>query len=50
MGAVGYLLDTHTFLWAVRGGESLSETATRMIFDVNVQLYLFIIFRIISIK
>ena len=26
MGTVSYLLDTHTFLWAVRGSSKLSST------------------------
>ena len=38
MGAVGYLLDTHTFLWAVRG-MSLSNTVKNIILDVNSQVY-----------
>ena len=39
MGTVGYLLDTHTFLWAVRGSENLSNTAVKMIEDMNVQIF-----------
>ena len=39
MGAVGYLLDTHTFLWAVRGSPNLSDTAARIIEDVNLQVF-----------
>jgi len=31
MGAVKYLLDTHTFLWAVRGDHKLSENAKKLI-------------------
>ena len=27
MGAVGYLLDTHTFLWSVRESHKLGKTA-----------------------
>jgi len=40
MGTVGYLLDTHTFLWAVRGSSKLSETALNIIEDINTPLYL----------
>jgi PIN domain nuclease of toxin-antitoxin system len=39
MGNVGYLLDTHTFLWAVRGSDKLSETAIKIIEDVNVNVF-----------
>ena len=39
MGTVGYLLDTHTFLWAVRGSAKLSETALNTIEDIDNQLY-----------
>ena len=39
MGTVGYLLDTHTFLWAVRGSPNLSDRAARMIEDINVQIF-----------
>jgi len=40
MGNVGYLLDTHTFLWAVRGSDKLSVTAQSIIENVNVNVYL----------
>lgn len=40
MGAVKYLLDTHTFLWAVRGSEKLSDTAVKTIEDMRIQVYL----------
>ena len=39
MGAVEYLLDTHTFLWTVRGSKNLSDTATKIIEDSNVKIY-----------
>ena len=39
MGIVGYLLDTHTFLWAVRGSQNLSETAKGIILDTSLQVY-----------
>ena len=39
MGNVGYLLDTHVFLWAVRGSQKLSTTAERIIEDTSVQVY-----------
>jgi len=39
MGNVGYLLDTHTFLWAVRGSDKLSEAAIKIIEDVNVKVF-----------
>jgi len=39
MGNVGYLLDTHTFLWVVRGSDKLSETALKVIEDVNVKVF-----------
>jgi len=40
LGTVGYLLDTHTFLWAVRGSPNLSDTAERIIEDVNLQVFI----------
>ncbi|MCL2636994.1 MAG: type II toxin-antitoxin system VapC family toxin [Oscillospiraceae bacterium] len=40
MGTVKYLLDTHTFLWALRGSSKLSEKAAKTIEDMNVQIYL----------
>ena len=39
MGAVGYLLDTHTFLWAVRGSPNLSDKAVKIIEDTNIQVF-----------
>jgi PIN domain nuclease of toxin-antitoxin system len=39
MGTVGYLLDTHTFLWAVRGSPNLSVTATNMIENINMRVF-----------
>ena len=39
MGTVKYLLDTHTFLWAVRGSTNLSDTAVKTIEDMNVQIF-----------
>jgi PIN domain nuclease of toxin-antitoxin system len=40
MGTVGYLLDTHTFLWIVRGSKKLSDAARKAIEDTDVTLYL----------
>jgi PIN domain nuclease of toxin-antitoxin system len=40
MGTVGYLLDTHTFLWIVRGSNKLSDTAKKAIEDTDVPLYI----------
>jgi PIN domain nuclease of toxin-antitoxin system len=40
MGTVRYLLDTHTFLWAVRGSPNLSDTALRIIENTNVQIFI----------
>ena len=39
MGTVGYLLDTHTFLWAVRGSSNLSDTAVKIIEDTSEQVF-----------
>ena len=39
MGTVGYLLDTHTFLWAVREGRELSDNAKKAIEDVDAPLF-----------
>ena len=39
MGAVGYLLDTHTFLWAVRGSKELSESVKEIVLDTSLQVY-----------
>ena len=39
MGAVNYLLDTHTFLWAVRGSPKLSSIALRALEDTNAIKY-----------
>lgn len=39
MGTVGYLLDTHTFLWAVRGSQELSVSAKNIILDTGLQIY-----------
>ena len=40
MGNVDYLLDTHIFLWAVRGSDKLSKTARKIVEDVNVKVYI----------
>ena len=40
MGAVSYLLDTHTFLWAVRGSTKLSGTAIKTLEDENAIKYI----------
>ena len=39
MGTISYLLDTHTFLWAVRGSPNLSNTAARIVEDMNVRIF-----------
>jgi len=39
MGVIGYLLDTHTFLWTVRGSKNLSDTAIKIIEDSNVKIF-----------
>jgi PIN domain nuclease of toxin-antitoxin system len=36
VGAVEYLLDTHTFLWALRGEQKLSTKAKEIIKDASV--------------
>jgi len=40
VGTVGYLLDTHTFLWAVQKDVKLSESAREIIEDANSALFL----------
>ena len=40
MGTVGYLLDTHTFLWAVSDSRKLGEGAKRVIGGADAPLYL----------
>ena len=40
MGTVGYLLDTHTFLWAVQEeGSKLSEIVTNILIDSDEPVY-----------
>jgi len=39
MGTIGYLLDTHTFLWTVRGSKNLSDTAVEIIADQNNKIF-----------
>ena len=39
MGAVKYLLDTHTLLWLVRGSKELSNVAKTAIGDASAQKY-----------
>lgn len=39
MGTVKYLLDTHTFLWAVGESERLSDSARNVITDENSVLF-----------
>jgi PIN domain nuclease of toxin-antitoxin system len=39
MGSVKYLLDTHTFLWAVRGSPKLSKAAQDVIADEDAQKF-----------
>ena len=38
-GAISYLLDTHTFLWAVRGSKNLSDIIVKIIEDSNVKIF-----------
>ncbi|MCL2500812.1 MAG: type II toxin-antitoxin system VapC family toxin [Defluviitaleaceae bacterium] len=40
MGVINYLLDTHTFLWAVRGSKNLSDTAVKIIEDTNIKIFI----------
>jgi PIN domain nuclease of toxin-antitoxin system len=40
MGVVKYLLDTHTFLWAVRGSSNLSEMAVKTIENMDSQIFI----------
>ena len=35
-----YLLDTHSFLWFVKGDASLSVTSRNLIADPNIEIYL----------
>ena len=35
MGVVSYLLDTHTFLWAVRGSSNISDKAKEVMNNKN---------------
>jgi PIN domain nuclease of toxin-antitoxin system len=39
MGTVAYLLDTHTFLWAVRGSSRLSDEVVGVIEDINSKIF-----------
>jgi len=39
MGTIGYLLDTHTFLWAVYDETRLSDTAEKAIRDNKSNIY-----------
>jgi len=39
MGAISYLLDTHTFLWTVRGSKNLSDIAIKIIEDPSVTIF-----------
>ena len=40
MGTLGYLLDTHTFLWAVRGNPKLSNAAKEILENAKVEKFL----------
>ena len=40
MGIVGCLLDTSTFLWAVRGSSNLSNKALEVLYDANTVKYI----------
>jgi len=39
MGTIAYLLDTHTFLWAIRGSTNLSDTVVKIIEDTNTKVF-----------
>ena len=39
MGTLGYLLDTHTFLWAVCEGQKLSDKAQKVIEDTGKRVF-----------
>ena len=39
MGTVGYLLDTHTFLWSVSEDQKLSDNARIVIEDSKTHLF-----------
>ena len=39
MGALGYLLDTHTFLWVAYNDARLSDTAKNAIKDKDAHIY-----------
>ena len=39
MGTVGYLLDTHTFLWLLRESPKLSDNARKVMSDPNTTKY-----------
>jgi len=43
MGAITYLLDTHTFIWAVRDDHKLSNNARMAIKDATAQLYVSVV-------
>jgi len=40
MGTVRYLLDTHTFLWAVRESHKLSSNALKIITNKSIQKFI----------
>jgi len=40
MGILGYLLDTHTLLWVVRGSDRLSANAKKVLSDPNAQHFI----------
>ena len=39
MGTIKYLLDTHTFLWAVRESHKLSENAHKIVTNKSIQKF-----------
>ena len=39
MGTIGYLLDTHSFLWAVSEGQELSDNAKKAIESMDMPLF-----------
>jgi len=43
MGTIGYLLDTHTFLWAVSEDKRLSSSARTIIEDSEINLFVSVV-------
>lgn len=40
MGILGYLLDTHTLLWAIRDTNRLGTSANDILSDANTQIFI----------